>query len=450
MRVTRREFLQTASAAAAWLASPHVLARALGSRTARAAGPTDPILVLVQLEGGNDGLNTVIPLNGSMRTDYDSLRPVIGIPTSEMAGLTEIGTDVNGTALALHPTMTALHGLYDEGKVAVINGVGYLDQNLSHFRSEDIWFRADPTGSPATGWIGTHLDLTSDPSGVAAASFDYRLTKVFDTTVAGALGVSRLSRFSLPDDDLYPDLPARRTAWNTIFPLGMQALSPPQSVLARTGNTVMTLVDQLEEVADVQWQSNLDAIAESFQLKRGLRDAASVIRHDALTHPSNDTGIRFFHVRLGGFDTHSNQEETVDRLQNRHGRLLSRASETITAFVRDMEDMGPSVADRTLIMTFSEFGRRAVENSTGTDAGTEHGAAAPLFLIGTGLDPTGPRLHGPVPDLQDLDDNGNQKFHTDFREVYATVLERWLGQDPNAVIPGATPGQWNALPGVLP
>jgi uncharacterized protein (DUF1501 family) len=456
MRCTRREFLKTGSAAAAVLASPHIFARAFAARAAHAAGPADPILVIVQWEGGNDGLNTVIPLNGTQRSAYEALRPDLGIPVAEISGLTEIGDDPAGIALGFHPVMTALHQLYDAGKVAVINGVGYPNQDLSHFRSEDIWFKADPVGSPGTGWFGNYLDQYVDPSLVRAISFDYTTTKVFDSAIASAIGVARLSYFTLPEDYWYPDLEARKAVWRTIYPLEL-TLPGLYGTVGNVANNVVALADRLASVQTAGWGSNVEALEFNSRFSRSLREVASIIRHDILD-PTNDTGMRFFHVRIGGFDTHSQQEEAVDpanpqvRQDNAHGRLLYESSEVIKALYDDLAsipDGAGSAADRALIMTFSEFGRRPAQNASLSDAGTDHGAAAPLFLIGSAVQGG---IYGPTPDLTDLDADDNLKFHTDFRQVYATAIDRWVASDGVAdqVIPNSYPGQWTPIPGVLP
>jgi uncharacterized protein (DUF1501 family) len=324
--------------------------------------------------------------------------------------------------------------------------------------SEDSWFTADPSptpvSGPGTGWFDTYLDLFSDPSTVKAVSLDRTTTPAFRTAVASVIGVYRLTRFTLPDDLQFPDLPAKEEAWNAIYPFAASG-SGPVAAAGQTGTNIVALVDRLNEVETSDWGSNLEALAGGYRLKRTLQDAISIIRHDVIS-PATDTGIRFFHVRHGGFDTHSRQEDLgsdplnpTPRTQTRHGRLLSRASESIKAFYDDLQALGPAVADRVVIMTFSEFGRRPFENSSGGDAGTDHGAAAPAFVIGSQVNGG---VYGTVSSLDpaDYDADQNLVFQNDFRQLYATVIERWLGEDPNAVIPNALPGEWSAIPGVLP
>ena len=449
MGVTRRELLKLGVAGVGVVAYPHILSRAFGARTAAAMGPADPYLLILQWEGGNDGLNTVIPMGGLQRTEYDSLRPGLGIPVNELGG-TQIDDDPDhGSALALHPVMDDLHALYTAGKVAVINGVGYpeVDGALSHFRSEAIWFEADPYGTQPRGWFGAYLDDLADPSNVLAVSFDKTKTPVFATSQAVALGFGSLDDFRLPDDPLFNDLPARQVAWNTIYDHDSTNTGLIGTV-AQSGQNVINMLSGLQAVETSAWGSNLEAL--DFQLSRRLFEVASLIRHDVLD-PSNDTGLRFFHARLDGFDTHSRQEGSENRADSRHGRLLLQSSQAIKAFYDDMVSLG--VSDRVLIMTFSEFGRRPTDNDSDSTAGTDHGTAAPLFLIGDGVNGG---VYGGVPDLQDLvdsgDQDGNLRFHTDFRQVYTTVIDRWLASDgaANQIIPNASPGEWSAIPGVLP
>ena len=469
MRFTRRQFLKTGTAAVATLSSPHVLLQAFGHRTARAAGPADPILIILQWEGGNDGLNTVIPTSGAQRTEYDFVRPIIAIPESELID-TGLGTDSAGTDLALHPAMAfhpdlgtnaTLYNLWENGKVAVINGIGYPNQSLSHFSSEEKWFSGEVNSDPPRGWFGSHLDqfpLPGDPANnlVRAASVDRNITPVFDSFQASVIGFREIEDFTLPDDPIsqYRDLAARQVSWTNIYAEEANRTGVVGGV-GQAANNVVSMFERLNLVDTSNWGSGL--LEENdpnmdFSLAESLFEVASIIRHD-VNDPANDTGLRFFHVRIGGFDTHSRQEDQANNPhhETRHGRLLYRSSLAIKAFYDDMQSLG--IGGRVLLMTFSEFGRRAEENGSldfPERSGTDHGAAAPLFLVG---ETVGGGLYDPIPDLQDLDEVGNLKFGIDFRNVYATVLEGWLGltnAEANAVIPSSNPGDWNAIPGVLP
>ncbi len=428
MAITRRQFLQSGAVAAAAITSPHPLLRAMvGASTAHAA-PADAVLVLIQLEGGNDGLNTVIPIDNAVsvlqRTLYQSARPNLGIPVANLLA-TEIDADpVKNNRLALHPSMSALKTLYDAGRVAVVNGVGYPSQSLSHFRSEDIWFSGDTAVGFTSGWFGRYLDSAFTPSDLVAVDVNDTLNPIFVCQDCNVLAIRRLSDFVLPDDPLYPDLAAKKAALDAMYAVEADPLETTGAQLA-IGTSGDVLLSKIEDYAAIStsWSSNLDTIPNTSSLSRRLKQVASIIRHDSLSPPA-PTGARFFHVRIGGFDTHTQQGALTGSQPN----LLIRLSQAIKAFYDDMVALG--VANKVLLMTFSEFGRRVAENGTPTTAGTDHGAASPLFVVG---DQVVGGVYGTLPALNDLD-SGNLKFHTDFRRVYATVIDKWLAT-PGAHVP---------------
>ena len=232
------------------------------------------------------------------------------------------------------------------------------------------------------------------------------------------LAVRSLSEFVLPDDPDFPDLAAKQVALEDAFALEAALPSGLQATIGGSGAVLLSKINDYETVA-TGWASNLNAYG--FRFARRLKEIASIIRHDVVS-PGTATEARFFHVRLGGFDTHSNQA-------TRQASLLRSVSQALTAFWRDMEAIGTTA--RTLVVTFSEFGRRVAENGGLTNAGTDHGAAAPLLVIGppAGTSHVVGGLHGALPSLEtpDLEGGRNLKYHTDFRRVYATVMQRWLG-----------------------
>jgi uncharacterized protein (DUF1501 family) len=432
MAITRRQFLQRGAIAAAAATSPHPLMRAmLGARTAEAAPPAGAILVLIQLQGGNDGLNMVIPVDDAgpvaQRTLYEAARPNLGVPVANLLA-TEIDADpMTGTRLALHPAMTELKGLYDAGLVAVVNGVGYPGQSLSHFRSEDIWFSADPTVPFASGWFGRYLDGAYSASDLVAVDVNETLNPIFVCQDCNVLAVRRLSDFRLPDDPLYPDLTAKKAALDAMFAVEANPLQTAglQRTIGTSGDTLLSKIDDYAAI-NTSWAAHLDGV--SSELAKRLKQIASVIRYDTL-NPSLSVGARFFHVRLGGFDTHTQQ----GTLTGSQPTLLQRLSQAVKAFHDDLGDIG--AADKTLMVTFSEFGRRVAENGSTGVTGTDHGAAAPLFVIGN---PVAGGVYGMLPALNDLS-SGNLKFNVDFRRVYATVIDDWLATPGvhTALLPGA-------------
>lgn len=435
-RIDRRRFLQTGMATAAALTTPIAFPRAFGPRPAHAARPMDPIFVFVQCEGGNDGLNMVIPTDDvgpvPQRSLYDAARPNIGVPTSALAA-TQIDNDPEkGTGLALHPSMPEMKGLYDQGKVAVLNGIGYPGQNLSHFRSEDFWLGGKISGPFSGGWLGNYLDANYTSSEMVALDAAKTMSPAFYAETANVLAVKKISQFVLPEDNLYPDTVAKRAALNAAY----AAESDPaltdglQLSVGTSGNVLLGKIDEFAAV-DTRWGANVDNV--SGKLADRLLEIASVIRHDTLVGPP--LGVRYFHCKLGGFDTHTAQGSLTGRQPN----LLASVSQSLAAFWQDMVDLG--VQDRVLIVTMSEFGRRVAENG---GLGTDHGAASCLFAIGNTVQGG---VHGTVPALDDLD-RGNLKFHTDFRQVYATVIDRWL-QSPGAhtaLLPDAPHAMLDFLP----
>lgn len=440
MAISRRQFLQAGAMASATITVPHPLFRGLlGSREAHAA-PADPYVVLLQLEGGNDGLNTVIPSTGgsdgnAQYNTYIAKRPLLGVPSSAHAP-TQIDLDPNGTRLALHPIMregdgsASLWQLYTEGKVAVVNGVGYASQSLSHFRSEDIWFGAldAATGTFSRGWFGRYLDAFE--SGLVTFDCNETLHPIFASNTSNVLAVKRIANFKLPDDAEFPDLPAKKAALQAAY--AIEAGEPGASLQVLVGQSGDALLTKMDTYATVSTSgfSFLNPLA--FELARRLREIAAVIRHDVDGNvPATDA--RFFHVRIGGFDTHTKQA-------NRHQTLLQQLSRAVGAFWREMEAIGAD--DRVLVVSFSEFGRRIAENgSSPTEAGTDHGAGSVVLAVGADAQLNG-GVHGIVPSLNPPGSaKGNLVFHTDFRRVYATVLQKWLGlsqaQSDGVLAPGS-------------
>jgi len=433
MGLTRRQFLQRGAVAAAAITAPHPLLRAMfGTASAEAAPPSDAVMVVIQLEGGNDGLNMLIPIDNAgsvaQRTLYDTARPTLGVPVANLLA-TEIDPDpAKGTRLALHPSMTSLKTLYGNGHVAVVTGVGYPNQSLSHFRSEDIWFSANPAAPSSTGWFGRYLDSAFTPSDLVSVDVNETLSPIFVCQHCNVLTVRRLADFVLPDDPLYPDLAAKKAALDAMYAIEADPMetSSVQLEIGTSGDVLLGKIDDYAAVS-TNWSSHLDGVG--IELSRRLKQVASIIRYDA-SGPASPIGARFFHVRLGGFDTHT-QQGTVTGAQPTR---LQRISDAMKAFYDDMVDLG--VAGKVLMMTFSEFGRRVAENGSSGTAGTDHGAASTLFVVGA---PVVGGVYGTLPALNDLDGSGNLKFNVDFRQVYATIIDKWLASPGTHVslLPGA-------------
>ena len=438
MAISRRRFLTSGALTAAALGVPHPFQRALLGATNALAAPADAILVLVQLEGGNDGLNTVIPIDDAPAVDqrslYESARPTIGIAVADLLD-TEIDADpVKGNRLALHPALASLHDVYAGGHLAVVNGVAYPNQSLSHFRSEDIWMGADPSGPFANGWMGRYLDSAFGPTDLVAVDLDKTLSPAFFSVNSNVLAVNALSEFTLGDDPLYPDLAAKKAALQAAYADEADPLSTSgvQHQVGTSGSVLLGALDAYDAV-DTSWSSNLNG--KPGRLARRLKDISSILRNDVLG--GNPLGARFFHVRLGGFDTHSNQGPLPGQglLSGRQPDLFTELGTDLKAFYEDTVDLG--IADKVVVLTFSEFGRRVAQNGGN---GTDHGEASVLFALG---DAVVGGVYGTVPALDDLN-KGNLKAQIDFRQVYATVIDKWLAA-PGAHVPLLPGGPFTTL-----
>jgi uncharacterized protein (DUF1501 family) len=425
MRISRRTFLKGMSASAA-LSSLHVLG--LATRASAAAGPGAPILVLVNLAGGNDLFNTFVPTNNvgaPQRTLYQQMRPDLAIPLSSLSGM-GVGPDpAIGTGLALHPAMGGLKQLYDQGRLACVLGAGLEGNSLSHFEAEKAWFYGRPDIlTSATGWMGRHMDL-SDDGLPHAVSFGGLVTPTFQAQLAQSIGVRSIARFELPDDRTWEwrDGEARAARLEAI--LGEPRVGAANQV-AGAGRILMDQIAFLEGVQTTEWGSANEE--EGWGTGADLREVASLLRHDEL-NPGDASGFCLYHVRMGGYDTHSRQG-ALDTEEG-HPRLLMNLSRWLSGFQQDLDSIG--VADRVLTLVYSEFGRRPIQNANGNDAGTDHGTAGAMLLMGNRAQGG---MYGAMPRLDQLDSHDNLQVTTDFRRVYSAVIDDFLAGDHTGVLPG--------------
>ena len=359
------------------------------------------ILILVQLAGGNDGLNTVIPVGDST---YHSVRKVIGFADSQTLPL--------GAGFGLAPQLTGLKGLWDKGNLAIIRGVGYPNQNYSHFRSMAIWEAGDPELKMHSGWLGRTLDQMESQQHDPFLGFNVGVStppelqgqKVPIPSVLNPKDYGFLVGGKVTPDDSDP-----RTA--TLMKLYEQypSSSPYGVLLETTAGSAVSSAKQLSAVAG-QYQPAAKYPDTSFG--SGLSVLAEAI--------VGNLGMRVGHITLGGFDTHAKE---IDE----HAKLMTELDEGLTAFYQDLSAQGK--ADDVLVLTWSEFGRRVQENANG---GTDHGSASIVFALGSKVKQG---FYGDQPSLSRLIDNGNLAFTTDFRSVYATVIDNWLGV-PSAALLG--------------
>jgi uncharacterized protein (DUF1501 family) len=389
MSITRRDFLAAGAGCSAIVASsavvPQFLLRAAAGQKASAG---ENILVVVQLTGGNDGLNTVVPY-------ADDLYQKNRFTLRQTPGAVHKIDDY----LGFHPALDGFVELRDAGKLTVIQGVGYANPNRSHFESMDVWHTA-ARGADArqTGWLGRCCDahgaqaadlpavhLGSEQQPLALAGLSVHVPSV-----------RSLDAFRLEDS-------GHHFLRDSIAAANAAPRAEASDLLKHIQATSRAALESSQRVAEVMGNYQSPISYPGTDLAKKLRGVAQLI--DA------GLGTRIYYVTLDGFDTHSEQGDT-------HAGLLRELGGAVAAFVSDLTEHGHD--RRVLVMAFSEFGRRVKENAS---RGTDHGAAAPMFLAGGSVKGS---VVGRHPSLTDLED-GDLKFHTDFRQVYATVLDRWLG-----------------------
>ena len=389
MLIKRKTFLRIGSLATASLMTPRFL-KAL-DRPALVP-PGNKALVLLQLSGGNDGLNTVIPLDNDI---YYRGRPRIGIPKQRTLGLT-------GEA-GLHPALTSLKTFYDEGSLGILNSVGYPNPDRSHFRSMDIWQTASASNEYlSTGWLGRYLDAQCkgcDKPTQALEIDDVLSLSLKGSRVKGIAFRDPRRLYNTSRNGYYKDLVAAH-----VYP----QTEEPVDYLYKTMAETVSSADYIFR------ESGLHAAAGTYpktEIGKSLQTIASLV--------FSDINTTVYYLSHGSFDTHVNQE-------GQQQRLFTELNEAIGAFVADLKSNGRF--QDVLLMTFSEFGRRVAQNASG---GTDHGTANNMFLVGGGLKRQG--LLNSMPDLADLDE-GDLKYRVDFKEVYATILHRWLGADDAQIL----------------
>jgi uncharacterized protein (DUF1501 family) len=398
MLSTRREFLK-ASLASGAIMSWGLHVPGFLSRTAAAAADSkskDTLLVVVQMTGGNDGLNTVVPFKDA---EYVKLRPTLKLPTDQLKKIND--------EIGLHPSLDGLDGLLEDQALCVVQGVSYPNPSQSHFRSMDIWQAASFEEKLSEGWIGKALRKMP-----AAGSFHLAAENESAPLAVSGAPVRTPSITSLEDFQLKTAAASKadKKEQKDIIQGAAKSESSKPSLLdfvQRTAANTYASSERLQEIGK-NYQPKVPYPNTPFANR--LKLAAQLI--DA------DLGARIFYVSIDNFDTHANQAQT-------HATLLQQLSAGMAAFYKDLAQRGHR--ERLLMMTFSEFGRRAKENGS---KGTDHGSAAPMLLVGGKVKAGVIGIH---PSLTDLD-MGNLKHHTDFRQVYATVLDQWLGVSSKEVL----------------
>ena len=361
-----------------------------------------PVFVVVQLSGGNDFMNTLIPYTNSVY--YDN-RKLLNIPQEDVLPL--------DNTLGWHPEMAPFKELYDKGMVAVVQGIGYPDSNRSHFRGMDIWHTCTPNEVSTIGWLGNTIELL-DPSGenpLTGVNFGVGLPKAMTKAGVPVTSVSNLDSYGLMSGITAEE--QRDKALQIFKNMYGQAIGtgPVMEYLSRTGNDVLTGAD-LIKVAPENYVSSIE-YADS-AIAKSLRDVARV--HTA------DLGTRIFYTQQGGYDTHANQQPAQPGLF----KDLARA---VNDFFADLEEHESD--ENVVMLIFSEFGRRVYDNGSGTD----HGSGGGAFLVGK---PIEGGLYSEYPSLErDRWAKGEDLEHTiDYRGIYGTVLEQWLGIEATPIVQG--------------
>ncbi len=410
MKVTRRDFIRDGvSAFTLSFAAP-----AFFTDIARAQTAGSRNLVIVYLSGGNDALSTVVPYQDPF---YYSRRPAIAIPAGQVL---QIGSDSRGAALGLHPRLTGLRDIFNQGRLAIVQRAGYENSSRSHFQGSDIWGTGDPNSPTSLGWLGRYLDTMPPP-------IDPLVGWNTTSTTPRALMAKNVGVPAIPDARTYSfSSPNSGTEAQNERAAAIRMASNPSpgrphlSFVNGTSNEAFSTLDRVGSV--VSYTGTVTYANNGFAL--ALRTVAGAM--------TKGIGTRVFWVQTGGFDTHSGQGNAGG---GAYANLMTTLNDGLSAFYRDLQNQG--LLNDTLVLQFSEFGRRVSENGS---AGTDHGAGGIMMAMGGsvrgGLYGTAPSLD-PGAANQTLENSGGDvRYETDFRSVYAKVVDSWLGTDSVAILGG--------------
>lgn len=407
MRISRRLFIRDGVATVTLgLAAPAFL-----TAIAQAQGLSSRRLVVVYLGGGNDALNTLIPYQDQ---HYYSRRPTIAVPAGQVL---QVGTDAAGRALGLHPRLGGLLNVFNEGRLAIVQRAGYQNSSRSHFEATDIFGTANPQSSSGSGWLGRYLDTLPRPIDSLAAWNTTSETP--RSLVSGQTGVPAISNAST-----YTFASPNRGAAATQERAAAEAMAanaaPGRPHLAFVNSTSRSAIETIDRAAKaMSYQPTVTYPNNGFAL--ALRTVAGAI--------VNGIGSRVYWVQTSGYDTHAQQGAGGGA----YGGLMGTLGDGLWAFYSDVRNRG--LANDTTVIVFSEFGRRISENGSG---GTDHGAAGVMLVLGGavrgGLHGTAASLQPGNPTLEN--NSGDVRFETDFRSVYARVLDQWLGVNSVPILNG--------------
>lgn len=391
VHIKRRDFLQVGSLATASLFVPKFL-KAFEDKSFAMVPPGNKVLVILQLSGGNDGLNTVIPVRNDI---YYKERPKLGIEKDKSLLITD--------EVGLHPELKAFADLYNDGSLGILNAVGYPNPDRSHFRSMDIWHTASKSDEYInTGWVGRYLDAQCKGCDKPTQALE------IDDVLSLALKGDAVKGLAFKDP---------RRLYNTSHENYYKQLAKnhhdhehekPVDYLYKTMSETISSADYIFQQSKMR-PSTTDY--PKTELGNSFKTIASLI--------FSDINTKVYYVSLGSFDTHVNQHAQQQR-------LFKEMNDAIAAFTKDMKQNNRF--QDVMLMTFSEFGRRVSQNASG---GTDHGTANSMFFIGGDLKQKG--MMNALPDLNDLQE-GDLKYKVDFKDVYATILNKWLGADDKKIL----------------
>ncbi|MEO5593542.1 MAG: DUF1501 domain-containing protein [Chitinophagaceae bacterium] len=389
MVIKRKQFIQLGSLATASMFLPKFIK---AFETPRLVPPGNKVLVVLQLSGGNDGLNTVIPVRNDL---YYNARPKLGIKKEEALLLTD--------EVGLNPALTAFKDLYDDGSLGIMNGVGYPNPDRSHFRSMDIWQSASKSNEYITnGWLGRYLDAQCSGCDKPVQALE------IDDVLSLSLKGEKMNGIAMRDPKRLYNTSHEKYFKDVLAQHIDEAGEQPVDYLYKTMADTLSSADYIFE------QSKLRPTTAQYPttgLGQSLKTIASLVFSDIST--------KVYYVSLGSFDTHVGQE-------GQQKRLFTEMNDAIKAFVADLKTNNRF--QDLMLMTFSEFGRRVTQNASG---GTDHGTANNMFFVSGGLQQKG--VLNQMPNLADLQD-GDLKHSVDFKDVYATVLNKWLKADDEKIL----------------
>ena len=411
MGMTRRDFFRNGVAAF----TVGFTAPAFLSDLARAQGAASRNLVVLDLTGGNDGLSMLVPYTD---TFYYSRRPTLGVPAGQVL---QIGSDPSGTPLGLHPKLSGLRDIFNQGRLALIQRAGYENSSRSHFFGTDIWSTANPSNGQGSGWVGRYLSALPQPiDPLAAWNTTGDTPHALSYPTVSVASIPSVSGYAFNSPNGASEAALERSAAASIAS-HVPVDKPHVGFVSTTAQAAMATLDRVASVG--AYKSSVGYPNNGLGL--ALQAVAGAM--------AKDIGTKVFWVQTGGFDTHASQDTNADN--GAYVKLMVALNDGLSAFYNDLKNQG--LLNDTLLLSFSEFGRRITENGS---KGTDHGAASVMLAIGGGVrggvygtaaslnpDPQNPTLENNAADV---------RYETDFRSVYAKVIDNWLGGDSVSVLGG--------------